>query len=354
MGGMDTLGGEGPLGAAETLQEEDKFLKSDTEEDSDNGQVEVKEIYNKSNFINGKGARLVRIMSEFVGVQDALRDEGIFFTVVVFGSSRSLSNEQYESRKKKLEKKLIKLNDQINNNIPLTDAQVAEYEGVKKNIEKLEKLKWTTEYYEKIYELSKRLTLFFETEEGQKTVNNISIHLPKVHNFMPNKKGEKSPNNFTVAVCTGGGPGFMEAANKGSRDANGRSLGFMISLPFEKGANKYVDENLSFKFHYFFTRKFWLIYLSLAFIILPGGFGTLDEMMEILTLKQCKKFKRNVPIILFGKDFWSSILNFKKLAEYGLISQEDLDSIFITDCIEEAYNYVINHLKYGSCLSDKS
>ncbi|ANQ06660.1 Uncharacterized protein PCOAH_00011630 [Plasmodium coatneyi] len=358
MGTIHTPGEACPVGTADTLKEEEEKkegqnLKSDTEEESDDGQVEVKEIYNKSNFINGKGARLVRIMSEFVGVQDALRDEGIFFTVVVFGSSRSLSNEQYQSRKKKLEKKLTIFNDQIKNNIPLTGTQVAEYEGVKKGLEKLHKLKWTTDYYAKIYELSKRLTLFFGTEEGQKAVNNISIHLPKVHSFLPNKKGEKNPNNFTVAICTGGGPGFMEAANKGSRHANGRSLGFMITLPFEKGANKYVDENLSFKFHYFFTRKFWLVYLSLAFIILPGGFGTLDELMEILTLKQCKKFKRNVPIILFGKDFWSSILNFKKLAEYGLISQEDLDSIFITDCIEEAYNCVINHLKNGSCVSDK-
>ncbi|KMZ81880.1 hypothetical protein PVIIG_02929 [Plasmodium vivax India VII] len=357
VGGMDPLGAPGPVGTAETPQEEEEMkeegqiLKSDTEE-SDDGQVEVKEIYNKSNFINGKGARLVRIVSEFVGVQDALRDEGIFFTVVVFGSSRSLSNEKYQSRKKKLEKKLSKLNDLITKSIPLTAMEVAEYERVKKDLEKLHKLKWTTDYYVKIYELSKRLTLFFGTEEGQKAVNNISTHLPKVHSFLPNKKGEKNPNNFTVAICTGGGPGFMEAANKGSREANGRSLGFMVSLPFEKGANQYVDQNLSFKFHYFFTRKFWLVYLSLAFIILPGGFGTLDELMEILTLKQCKKFKRNVPIILFGKDFWSSILNFKKLADYGLISQEDLDSIFLTDCIEEAYNYVINHLKSGSCVAD--
>ncbi|SBT74964.1 lysine decarboxylase-like protein, putative [Plasmodium malariae] len=324
-------------------------INSDVE--SDGKEVEVSEIYNKSNFINGKGGRLVRIMSEFVGVQDALRDEGIFFTVVIFGSSRSLSNEKYEARKRKFEKKLSKFSEKITNNVPLIGEEIKEYEKVKTEMDKLQKLRWTTEYYVKIYDLSKRLTLFFGTEEGQKAVKNISNHLPKVHNFLPNIKGEKSPNNYTVAICTGGGPGFMEAANKGSREANGKSLGFMISLPFEKGANQYVDKNLSFKFHYFFTRKFWLVYLSLAFIILPGGFGTLDELMEILTLKQCRKFKRNVPIILFGKDFWSSILNFKKLVDYGLISQEDLDSIYFTDSTEEAYNYVINHLKKTS-LSD--
>ncbi|SOV76383.1 lysine decarboxylase-like protein, putative [Plasmodium reichenowi] len=320
--------------------------------ESDNGEVEVHEIYNKSNFINGRGARLVRILSEFVGVQDALRDEGIFFTVVVFGSSRSLSQEKYESKKRKLERKLEKFKEQITNNIAIDEEELKECEKLKKELERLEKLKWTGEYYKKIYELSKRLTNYFNTEEGQKTVYNISSHLPKVHNFLPNKKGEQNPNNFTVAICTGGGPGFMEAANKGSKEANGRSLGFMISLPFEKGANQYVDRNLSFKFHYFFTRKFWLIYLSLAFIVLPGGFGTLDELMEILTLKQCKKFKRNVPIVLIGKDFWSGILNFKKLAEYGLISQDDLNGIFITDCIDEAYNHVITHLKKPCYLYD--
>ncbi|GAW79756.1 hypothetical protein, conserved [Plasmodium gonderi] len=334
-------------------REKDEILKGN-ENESEDDQVEVKEIYNKSKFINGKGGRLVRILSEFVGVQEALRDEGIFFTVVVFGSSRALSNEQYESRKRKHEKKLTQFNDKIKNNVTLTSAEVAEHERIKKELEKLHKLKWTTSYYTKIYELSKMLTLFFATDEGQKAVNNISTHLPKVHNFLPNKKGEKNPNNFTVAICTGGGPGFMEAANKGSREENGKSLGFMISLPFEKGANKYVDENLSFKFHYFFTRKFWLVYLSLAFIILPGGFGTLDELLEILTLKQCKKFKRDVPIVLFGKDFWTTIVNFKKLADYGLISQQDLDSIFLTDSVDEAYTYVINHLKNTSCLSDKA
>ncbi|SBT75918.1 lysine decarboxylase-like protein, putative [Plasmodium ovale] len=334
------------LQAVGTTNEKDGETKSEGE--NEENEVEVSEIYNRNSFINGRGGRLVRILSEFVGVQDSLRDEGIFFTVVVFGSSRALSKEKYELRKRRYERKLTKLNKKMENNVILIDEELEEYERLKKDVEKLHKLKWTTDYYTKIFELSKKLTLFFATEEGKKAVNNISIHLPKVHNFLPNKKGEKSQNNFTVAICTGGGPGFMEAANKGSREANGRSLGFMISLPFEKGANQYVDKNLSFKFHYFFTRKFWLVYLSLAFIILPGGFGTLDELMEILTLKQCKKFKRNVPIILFGKDFWSSILNFKKLAEYGLISQDDLNCIFMTDCIEEAYMYVINHLKNTS------
>ncbi|CRG98931.1 lysine decarboxylase-like protein, putative [Plasmodium relictum] len=325
-------------------------IESDIE--SDGNEIKVNEIYNKSSFINSRGARLIRIMSEFVGVQDALKDEGIFFTVVVFGSSRSLSKEKYESKKRTFEKKLEYFNEKIRNNIELVDEELRKYNHIKKELENLQKLKWTIEYYKKIYELSKKLTLFFNTDEGQKTVNNISSHLPKVHNFFPNKKEEKNPHIFTVAICTGGGPGFMEAANKGSKEAGGKSMGFMISLPFEKGANPYVDIGLSFKFHYFFTRKFWLIYLSLAFIILPGGFGTLDEMMEILTLKQCKKFKRDVPIVLLGKKFWLDILNFQKLVDYGVISQKDLDCIFITDCVDEAYNFVISQLTNTPFLSD--
>ncbi|CRG93167.1 lysine decarboxylase-like protein, putative [Plasmodium gallinaceum] len=332
------------------MEKECESIKSDI--DGEENEIEINEIYNKSSFINSRGARLIRIMSEFVGVQDALKDEGIFFTVVVFGSSRSLSKEKYESKKNDLEKKLENFNEKIKSNIELVDEELKEYNHIKKELEDLEKLKWTIEFYKKIYELSKMLTFFFSTDEGQKAVNNISSHLPKVHNFLPNKKEQKTPNIFTVAICTGGGPGFMEAANKGSKDAGGKSIGFMISLPFEKGANPYVDKSLSFKFHYFFTRKFWLVYLSLAFIILPGGFGTLDEMMEILTLKQCKKFKRDVPIVLLGKQFWFDVLNFQKLVDYGVISQTDLDSIFITDCVDEAYNFVISHLKNTPCLSN--
>ncbi|ETB56583.1 TIGR00730 family protein [Plasmodium yoelii 17X] len=314
----------------------------------------------KDNFQCDKEERLVRILSEFSTVQDCLRNEGIFFTVVIFGSSRAVSYETYESNKIKYENQLKEFNEKQKNNIPLSDIEIKQYEQTKKDLDRLQKLKWSIKYYSQISELSKKLTLFFETQEGQEAVKNMSSQLPKTHHLFKNKSIETQENGeitgsnkITVAVCTGGGPGFMEAANKGSKEANGKSLGFSITLPFEKGANQYVDENLSFKFHYFFTRKFWLVYLSLAFIIMPGGFGTLDELMEILTLKQCKRFKRHVPIILFGKQFWTSILNFDMLAEYGLISKDDLASLFITDSIEEAYECVINFLKNSNPTTPK-
>ncbi|CAD2089327.1 lysine decarboxylase-like protein, putative [Plasmodium vinckei lentum] len=306
----------------------------------------------KENFQCDKEGRLARILSEFSTVHDCLRNEGIFFTLVIFGSSRAVSYETYESNKIKYENQLKEFNEKQKDNIPLSDIEIKQYEQVKKDLDRLQKLKWSIKYYSQVSELSKKLTLFFETQEGQEAVKNMSSQLPKNHHLLKNKDFEtqengeiKESNKIHVAVCTGGGPGFMEAANKGSKEANGKSLGFSITVPFEKGANPYVDEKLSFKFHYFFTRKFWLVYLSLAFIIMPGGFGTLDELMEILTLKQCKRFKKHVPIILFGKQFWTSILNFDMLVEYGLISKDDVDSLFITDSIDEAYECVINFLK---------
>ncbi|SCM02646.1 lysine decarboxylase-like protein, putative [Plasmodium chabaudi chabaudi] len=314
----------------------------------------------KENFQLGKEGRLARILSEFFTVQDCLRNEGIFFTIVIFGSSRAISNEKYESNKIKYENQLKEFNQKQKDNIPLSDTEIKQYEQVKNDLDKLEKLKWSIKYYSQISELCKKLSLFFETEEGQDVVKNMLPQLPKNHPLFKNKNFEtqengkiKQPNKINVAVCTGGGPGFMEAANKGSKEANGRSLGFSIKLPFEKGPNPYIDENLSFVFHYFFTRKFWLVYLSLAFIIMPGGFGTLDELMEILALKQCKKFKREVPIVLFGKQFWKSIVNFDMLVEYGLAHQEDVDSLFMTDSVDEAYECVINFLKNSNSTTPK-
>ncbi|VWU52603.1 lysine decarboxylase-like protein, putative [Hepatocystis sp. ex Piliocolobus tephrosceles] len=355
----------------EQLFFQEEHFKCETE--SDDSSLEIQEIYKKINVEEGKRGRLVRILSEFIQVQNILRDENIFFTVVMFGSARSYSHESYECRKNELESRLSEIDEKIKKNIPLVNEEIKEYEKLQKDFEALLKLKWTTKYYNQIYELSKKLTLFFATDEGKEAVNNLSILLPRNRDYikakhmgtyrsMDNSKymdelkcNGKDPSNiqnektvYNVAICTGGGPGFMEAANKGSKDANGKSLGFMISLPFEKEGNKYIDKHLSFKFHYFFTRKFWLIYLSLAFIVFPGGFGTLDELLEILTLKQCKKLKKNVPIVLFGKDFWASIINFNKLVDYGLVSQGDVDNIFVTDCVDEACNYIIDYLKSKS------
>jgi uncharacterized protein (TIGR00730 family) len=125
-------------------------------------------------------------------------------------------------------------------------------------------------------------------------------------------------------VCSGGGPGIMEAANRGASDAAGRTIGLNISLPFEQRPNPYISQGLGFEFHYFFMRKLWFAQLARALVVFPGGFGTMDEMMEILTLAQTKKLERTIPILLYGSDYWKEVINFDALVRYGTISADDL------------------------------
>src|SRR5438309_2114448 len=126
-------------------------------------------------------------------------------------------------------------------------------------------------------------------------------------------------------VCSGGGPGIMEAANRGASDANGKTIGLNIGLPFEQLPNPYITPELSFEFHYFFMRKFWFAYLAKALVVFPGGFGTLDELMEILTLAQTQKLESKILIVLYGSEFWNEILNFDALVKHDVISAVDLN-----------------------------
>jgi hypothetical protein len=138
-------------------------------------------------------------------------------------------------------------------------------------------------------------------------------------------------------VCTGGGPGIMEAANRGAADAGGKSIGLNIGLPFEQFPNPYITPDLSFEFHYFFMRKFWFAYPARALVVFPGGFGTMDEMFELLTLMQTQKIESKVVLVLYGTDYWRKILNFPALVEYGMISPEDLDLMQEADTPEGAF-----------------
>jgi uncharacterized protein (TIGR00730 family) len=132
-------------------------------------------------------------------------------------------------------------------------------------------------------------------------------------------------STYRFVVCSGGGPGIMEAANRGAADANGKTVGLNIGLPFEQFPNPYITPELSFEFHYFFMRKFWFAYLSKALVVFPGGFGTMDELMELLTLTQTQKLAKKVTIVLYGSAYWKEIINFEALVKYGMISEEDLD-----------------------------
>jgi hypothetical protein len=168
--------------------------------------------------------------------------------------------------------------------------------------------------------------------EARELAHSLTIWAESVS--MPN--GAKSPERRRFVVCSGGGPGIMEAANRGANDADGKSIGLNIGLPFEQRPNSYITPELSFEFHYFFMRKFWFAYLAKALVVFPGGFGTLDELTEILTLAQTKKLENKIVIVLYGTEFWREILNFDALIKHGMISPADMDLFRFADTPEEA------------------
>lgn len=152
----------------------------------------------------------------------------------------------------------------------------------------------------------------------------------------------KSRRRFLV--CTGGGPGIMEAANKGASRAKGLTVGLGISLPQEPGVNQFVSREVAFEFHYFFMRKFWFVNRARALVVFPGGFGTFDELFEVLTLVQTGKASRPRPIVLFGREFWDSIINWNKLVDWGVISPSDLNLMKTVDSVEEAFEFLSSEL----------
>ena len=248
-------------------------------------ELQTEKAYKNLDFLNSKDARTLRILSEYLYPKKQLEEEKVTNTIVIFGSARAPSPEELSSK-----------------------------EDFNKGRSKSLKL---AEYYDATRTLSKRLT------EWSKNLNQ------EVQKYV---------------ICSGGGPGIMIAANRGAREAEGKTATFRISLPFENSPNPYVNPELDFEFHYFFTRKFWFSYLAKALVIMPGGFGTLDEFFEILTLIQTEKMKKNLPIVLFGKEYWNKLINFETLVEYGAIDRKDLDLFFLTSSVDEAYEYVTSSL----------
>ena len=152
------------------------------------------------------------------------------------------------------------------------------------------------------------------------------------------------PKERRFVVCTGGGPGIMEAANRGAAEARGVNVGLRISIPIGEGENPYITRELAFRFHYFFMRKFWFAYLAKAVIVFPGGFGTLDELFELLTLVQTRKMTKPMPIVLFGTAYWREVVNFDALVRHGTVDAKDLDLVHWTDSVDDAYAWIVRQL----------
>jgi uncharacterized protein (TIGR00730 family) len=268
-----------------------------------NSNKKPQKAYDNEEFMHSSDARVIRMLTEYLYPQQHFRKFGIKKLIIFFGSARSMSDVYWNQ-------KLVRIENE------LSSAPLGE-KGKSRRELKLHKLrKVITNDYEEAVELSRLITEW-------------SLALPKKTRFH---------------VCSGGGPGMMEAANKGANLAGGLSIGFNISLPFEQESNLYITPEHNFEFHYFFMRKFWFVYMGQALIVFPGGFGTLDELMEILTLRQTHKVTRQIPIILYSREFWNNVVNFQYLVDMGMISEEDLDLFSFADSPEEAFEIVKSQL----------
>jgi hypothetical protein len=245
----------------------------------------IERSYFNKEFLDSSDARSIRILSEYFHPQQVFRKKQVHDTIVFFGSARAKSPR--ELRKMKFE-----------NN----ESSV---------IHKLSK------YYVEACKLSYKLTKW-------------SKDLPH--------------GSRQFLVCSGGGPGIMEAANRGAYLARGKSIGLNISLPMEQTPNKYISHSLNFDFNYFFMRKYWFTYLAKALIIFPGGFGTIDELFELLTLKQTHKLEKPMPIVIYGSEYWKKLINFDVFIEWETISKSDMDYVYFADNVDDAYDYLTKHL----------
>ncbi len=245
--------------------------------------------YKDRDFMMSREARTIRILAEYLEPQARFQRYGISDTVVFFGSARALPMDKADEQLKQ-----------------------AEREGDAAAIDQARRRRKLAGYYEDARRLAFLLTQW-------------------------SKKLEADGRRFIV--CSGGGPGIMEAANRGASEAAGVSIGLGISLPEETTANPYITRELLFEFHYFFTRKFWFVYPAKALVVFPGGFGTMDELFELLTLIQTGKIGKSLPIVLYGREFWEGALNFQTLLQWGTISKEDLRLFRIESSPEEAFEY---------------
>jgi uncharacterized protein (TIGR00730 family) len=260
--------------------------------------------YKNLDFLNSDPARNIRILCEMTEPGLRFAKQNVEDTIVLFGSARTKPIAIAE-------RELAVIKSAIKDPENLTVEE-------KLSLQQAECAIKSAPYYDAAVQLSESLTRW-------------SMSLSKDH-------------QRRFLICSGGGPGIMEAANLGAHNAGGKSVGLGISLPFEQGVNEYIPKELQFEFHYFFVRKYWFVLLAKALVAFPGGFGTMDELFETLTLVQTKKVEEVPPIVLFGSEFWNDVCDFDALVKWGTISPGDVDLFKIVDTVEEAHDYIVDCL----------
>lgn len=255
--------------------------------------------YNDFNFLNSPDARPIRVLCEFLEPKSRFRKERIQDTIVMFGSARILAPETALENLAAVQREI--------GNAPEAAPEL------KARLDQAQREVHMARYYSDAAELAERLTQW-------------SLKLPK--------KG------YHFTICSGGGPGIMEAANRGAHQAGGKSVSLNVSLPHEQVPNPYQTHELAFEFHYFFIRKFWFVYLAKALIVFPGGFGTMDELFEVLTLIQTQKARKTMPVVLYGSEYWNEVVHFEAFVKWGMISPEDLSLFRVCDTVDDAFTYL--------------
>ena len=254
-------------------------------------------------FLTSPPARALRILAEYLDPADRLHRARVRDTIVFFGSARSIAPDEARER------------------LSAVQAEIAQAGEITPELltaqERAEAAVRLSRYYQDAVDLARRMTEW-------------SKSLTSNHHFI---------------ICSGGSGGMMEAANRGASQAHGRSIGLHIALSTEEDVNQYVSRDLIFTFHYFFMRKFWFVYPAKALVIFPGGFGTLDELFEVLTLIQTKKPSKTMPVVLFGTQFWDEVLNFEAMKRWGVIGPLDTNLFLKTDSVDEAFAYLTARLE---------
>jgi len=252
-------------------------------------------------FMSSTPARPIRILAEYIHPLTQLKKEGIGDTIVMFGSARIESHETALTRYDRLKNaKTGRLSSQR------LKQHRAALRSAKNAVE-------MSRYYEEARQLSHKLTSW-------------SLSL--------------GPRPRRFVVCSGGGPGIMEAANRGAYEAGGKSIGLSIELPHEQFANPYISPELSFNFHYFFMRKLWFAQIAKALIVFPGGFGTMDELWEMMTLSQTGKMGKHTLILIYGRKYWNDIMNLREMVRWGTIRQSEYDQLQYADTVDEAFELI--------------